>query len=186
MVFTKNNLKQFTYMIVGIIIPISLGIILVSSSIGSFTFLTTGTSMLETVTMNWDGYQFLKSDNHKKSYIDFLLNSPFKYILERIKSLFVILTPWPAHDQVLSKKLILFITSILSYSFCYFGIAAYLKGVTKYNFIFLMMPAIGLILFYTATFSSVRYQMPIQLMIFEYGILSVYYNSIKISQNNLN
>ena len=129
--------------------------------------------MLNNVGMTWSGYEFLPSIHHKSSYLDFLLDEPAKFIAERMKAFFVILTPWPTHDQIIFKKIIQFFYALFSYGLGIYGLNLFVKKRINKNILLLLIPAFGLIVFHTATFSHIRYQMPIQLFVLQFGILSL-------------
>lgn len=147
--------------IAGVGLVVMTGVILASASAGRPVFLTSGVSMTVGCRSVLGGYVFLPADEQPASYISHLLNSPREFFQERTYAILNILSPWPLDSsRKLATKIMIFCSDAPVLLLSIASVGEWLRRRKVDDSMLLVVPAIGLIGFYSLLFAINRYRMP--------------------------
>jgi hypothetical protein len=157
--------------VVGASAVIITGVMIASASAGRPVFLTSGVSMTTGCRSIYGGYEFLAVHDQPASYLSHLIQSPGLFAQERLFALLNIISPWPLGEgRGLATKLLIFLSDapVLFFTIASIGLSRRSRRVD--DVLLLLVPAIGLISFYTLLFAINRYRMPYIPPLICYGV----------------
>lgn len=142
-------------------IPICIGVCIASLSAERLVWLTSGTAMTTSCRSVWGGYRFLSPDEQPASYVAHLVTHPKDFLWERWCAFLNIVTPWPLdQSRQQTTKLIIFASDAPILVASVWSVGRWMKQRRDTYALLLLVPALGLIVFYTLLFAINRYRMP--------------------------
>jgi hypothetical protein len=157
----NRTAKEVLLFVAGAGVVIGAGVAIASVSVGRPVFLTDGVSMATTCRSVFGGYQFLTDSEQPASYLSHLIHSPAAFFRERLFAFMNIVSPWPLDStRTFATKVMIFCSDVPVLMLCIVTMVGWIRRRTLGSAMLLVVPAAGLVGFYSLLFAINRYRMP--------------------------